>query len=185
MSNVFGSLGKKISTTLESAQKDLKSSIKTLGKAASTTLGSTSGDSAPRRPAGSKTKLFATVLERSQRVRSHIVDHRNPHQAATATAPAGTDGSMAAGRDEVQEKLAVFARLEKEFCDLIEAYEILLSERVHMEEIFTGTSQLESLDDLELASQYYKALQDTLQVLPCTWSIQLAVSRCPNKKLPV
>lgn len=164
MSNVFGNLGKRISTTLESAQKDLKSSLRTLSKAASTTLGPTGRDPALQRPAGSKSQLFATVLERSQRVRDHIIDCRDPRQNATATAGAGPDGPVAAGRDEVQEKLAVFARLEREFCDLIEAYEILLSERVHMEEIFAGTSQLESLDDLELVGQYYRALQDTAQV---------------------
>jgi hypothetical protein len=67
-------------------------------------------------------------------------------------------------RDDVQDKLATFARLEREFCDLIEAYEILLVERIHLEEIITGSSQLESLDDLELVGQYYKAIQDTSQV---------------------
>jgi hypothetical protein len=67
-------------------------------------------------------------------------------------------------RDDVQDKLATFARLEKEFCDLIEAYEILLVERIHLEEMITGENQLESLDDLELVGQYYKAIQDTSSV---------------------
>lgn len=69
-------------------------------------------------------------------------------------------------RDQVQEKLAIFARLEKEFCDLIEAYEIMLVERQHLEELLVGQGELESLDDLELVGQYYKALQDTSQVFP-------------------
>lgn len=72
--------------------------------------------------------------------------------------------TSAVTRDDVQDKLAIFARLEKEFCDLIEAYEILLVERIHLEEIITVNSQLESLDDLELVGQYYKAIQDTSQV---------------------
>ena len=67
-------------------------------------------------------------------------------------------------RDDVQEKLALFARLEKEFCDLIEAYEILLEERRHLEIILTQNGQLDSLDDLELISQYYRAQQATHHV---------------------
>lgn len=173
MSNVFGNLGRKISTTLESAQKDFKSSLKTLSKAASTTLGSTGREVVLQKPAGSKTKLFATILERSQRVREHIDGHRDTHQTGATPTPTEPGDSMVIGRDEVQERLALFARLEREFCDLIEAYEILLSERVHMEEIFTGTSQLESLDDLELVGQYYKALQDTSQVPSLARSIVL------------
>lgn len=168
MSNVFGNLGRKISTTLESAQKDLKSSLKTLSKAATTTLGSTSREVVPQKLVGGKTKLFATILERSQRVRDHMADHRDVHGTSASPAPPEPEDSMTVARDETQGRLALFARLEREFCDLIEAYEIILSERVHMEEIFTGTSQLESLDDLELVGQYYKALQDTSQVLSLT-----------------
>lgn len=75
------------------------------------------------------------------------------------------EGTRLEGRDPVQEKLAIFARLEKEFCDLIEAYEILLVERMHFEEIIIGNSQLESIDDLELVGQYFRAIHDTAQVI--------------------
>lgn len=65
----------------------------------------------------------------------------------------------------MQEKLAFFARLEKEFSDLIEAYEIVLEERRHISQIIRETTQLESLDDLELVGQYFRALHDNAQVI--------------------
>lgn len=83
--------------------------------------------------------------------------------ASNAKAP-HTSPDSPVQRDEVQDKLAIFARLEKEFCDLIEAYEIMLAERRHLEEILVREGELESLDDLELVGQYYKALQDNSQV---------------------
>lgn len=160
--SVLENLGKKISTTFENAQKDLRHSVAKSLSVAATTIATPSNKA---QTAGNKTKLFSTILERSKRIRDHIIDHRNP--TITERTPAAgitTSGGGVVARDDVQDKLATFARLEKEFSDLIEAYEILLVERVHLEEIMTGNSQLESLDDLELVGQYYKALQDATQV---------------------
>lgn len=174
MSSVFGSLGKKISSTLDNAQKDLRFSVAKSLSAAATTIATSSTDV---HPPGTKSKLFSAILDRSRRVRDKIVDRRSaqgiaaqrtlilalaqdaaPYPGANIAAPSELT------RDDVQGRLASFVRLEKEFCDLIEAYQILLMERIHLEEIISGNSQLDSLDDLELVGQYYKAVQDTSQV---------------------
>lgn len=74
MSRVFENLSKKISNTLDTAQKELRQSMAHSLSAAATTLSSTSKPP----PAGTKTRLFSTILERSQRIRDTIIDRRDP-----------------------------------------------------------------------------------------------------------
>lgn len=92
----------------------------------------------------------------------------------TLSAPSGTLTNVEASspealltleRDGVQEKLAMFARLEKQFSDLIDGYEILLDERSYLSQTISEFTQLESLDDPELVSQYFKAMHDNSAVI--------------------
>lgn len=165
MSGVLGNLSKKISTTLDTAQKDLRQSVAKTLTVAATSLANAPTQAGPGTAPGSKSKLFSTILERSRHVRDTV---RHRCKPGGAEPPAGANGISTQGgsveRDEVQERLALFSRLEREFADLIDAYEILLVERIHLEEIMTVNNQLESLDDLELVGQYYKSLQDASQV---------------------
>lgn len=75
MSGVLGNLGKKISSTLESAQKDLRQSVAKSLSVAATTIGT--GPTVTQ-TTGTKTKLFGTILDRSKRIRDSIIDRRNP-----------------------------------------------------------------------------------------------------------
>lgn len=74
MSGVLENLGKKISNTIETAQKELRQSVANSLNPPTTTLQPNG-----RIPsAGSKTKLFSTIFERSQRIRDTIIDRRDP-----------------------------------------------------------------------------------------------------------
>lgn len=71
-----------------------------------------------------------------------------------------------AGREDesnvsVQKLLVINGLLEKELGNLIEAYQVLLEERSHLELLIVEEGKIESLDDLELVGQYVRTLRDT------------------------
>jgi hypothetical protein len=72
MSGVLENLGKKISSTLESAQKDLRQSVAKSLSVAATSIATTTPT------VGTKSKLFSTILDRSKRIRDNILDRRHP-----------------------------------------------------------------------------------------------------------
>lgn len=167
MSNVFGNLGKKISSTLENAHKDLRQSFAKSLTAAAQTIAHPTPTLTSRKAPGKKSLLFSAILQRALKMKTQLTTRTKVEGslAATTAAAAASTTTTTEARDNGEGRLGLGERLEKEFCDLVEAYEILLSERCHLEEILGGmTSQLESLDDLELVEQYYRSLQDTAQV---------------------
>lgn len=67
-------------------------------------------------------------------------------------------------KDYLQSNISNFAIMWKEYSDLLEAFELIYVERVHLEEIMVCEDKLESLDDLELVGQYFHSLQDSQEV---------------------
>jgi len=145
----------KVKSTFESAQKDLLDSVNRsfVSVASSLSVGSPDREG----PTKGKTALFVSVGKRAKRVYQQNLP-------LNEFEPTDQDPQ----RDIAQEQLAQYGRLFREFRDLLDGYEILLAERSHLEQTLCGETtrtrqgaiQLESLDDLELVGQYYRALHD-------------------------
>ena len=80
MSGVFGNIGKRLSDTLENAQKEIQQALIPNTTQSSTSSHETKGrsKSVVEGGGGQKSRLFGTILGRSQRMRDVIVDRRNP-----------------------------------------------------------------------------------------------------------
>ena len=157
MSNVFGDIGKKIGNTLENVQKDLSKT--SLAKSITAMAQSLSEENPSTNlsgpPAGTKSRLFSDIFRRSMCMRTKIANKFDKVPG----------DQVNDSQDDLQLKLPLFRKLEKEFCDLLEAYEIMLVERIRLEELLTRNDQIDSLDDFELVGQYYRSLQDSTKVI--------------------
>lgn len=150
-SSMFESFTSRLNDTLETAKNDLRHNLsKRFTVAASNLALVGSGDG--------KTKLFRKVLEHSKTSVARIESRLEPYKISQAN-PISTGSTVCSQIDMV-----IVGNMLMDYKYLIEAFELIYVERTFLEEILVVESELKNLDDLELVSQYYKGLHDTLAV---------------------
>lgn len=173
----------KVSASLGQARQDLHRSL-TKSLTATASSMATSGNAEMIAAAGgSKTRLFGRILERAKQQRSDLAVGKKRAAGASAIEfgtgtfsfymtfsiilPVSTaittsvDPRTGISRDELQQRLARYSQLEQEYGALLDAYELMFVERVHLEELLSQQNHLESIDDMETVGHYLRNLQES------------------------